>query len=120
MPAAGRSPGWSGGDDGDDGAADLDLVAFLEALGLVDAAVIEPGAVGGVEVLHEPEAVRQLKQGVVARGGLVADHQAALSAGGELGVEGVRLAAGLDDDRLGRRRVGEGGLAWSGNRGDGG
>src|SRR5215470_4985029 len=77
--------GWSGGDDDDYGAADLDLVAFLETLGLVDAAVVEPGAIGGVEVLDEPEAVRQLEQGVVAGGVLVADHQAALPAGGEVG-----------------------------------
>ena len=118
--AAERSPSWSGGDDGDYGVADFDLVAFLQALSLVNATVVEPGAVGGVQVLDEPEAVGQLEQGVLAGGVLIADYQAALSARGELLVEGVRLAAGLDDDRLGRRSLGQGGVTRAGDRGDGG
>ena len=52
----------------------------------------------------------QLEQGVVAGGVLVIDDQAALPAGGELGVEGADLVAGLDDDRMGGGGLGEGGF----------
>src|SRR6266699_4890009 len=109
-----------GGDHDDDGAADLDLVALLQALGRVHAAVVEPGAVGRAEVLDEPVAVGQLEQGVVAGGVLVIDDQAALPAGGELGVEGADLVAGLDDDRMGGGSLGEGGFTRARHRGDNG
>ena len=51
-------------DDG--GASNLDLVAFFQSLGLVDAAPVEPGAVGRIEVLDVPEAMSELEKGVVA------------------------------------------------------
>jgi len=52
--------------------------------------------------------VSQLEQGVVAGGVLVVDDQAALPAGGELGMEGADLFTGLDDDRMGGGRLGQG------------
>ena len=82
----------------DDGAPDPDLVAFLQPLGDDDAAPVEPGAVGRAEVLDVPEAVSRLEEGMMAGGVLVVDHQGALSAGGELGVEDAGLVPGLDDD----------------------
>src|ERR1700732_4924068 len=92
LPATGSG----GGDHDHDGAADLDLVALLQPLGRVHAAVVEPSAVGRAEVLDKPVAVSQLEQGVVAGGVLVVDDQAALPAGGELGMEGADLFTGLD------------------------
>src|SRR5439155_10801532 len=44
----------------------------------------------------------------------------ALPARGELGVEDVGLVAGLEDDRPGRRSLGEGGLPRARDRGDSG
>jgi anti-sigma regulatory factor (Ser/Thr protein kinase)/anti-anti-sigma regulatory factor len=92
--------------DDDGRAADLDLVALLQALGAEHAAPVEPGAVGRAEVLYVPVAVRELEQAVLAGGMLVADDQGTLPAGGELLVEGAGLAAGLDDDRRGAFAVG--------------
>ncbi len=103
-----------------DGAPDPDLVPLLQPLGGDDAAAVEPGAVGRAEVFDVPQAVRGQEEGVVAGGMLVVDHQRALAPRGELGVEDTRLAAGLDDDRRGGTRVGEGGVARGGNRGNGG
>src|SRR5690348_3741189 len=108
----------SDGDDDDEGAAYLYLVAALEALGGEDAAVVEPGAVGGAEVLDEPVAVRWLEEGVVARGVVVVDDQRTLPPRGELGVEDPGLVADLDGDRLGTAGVREGGFALVGDRGD--
>src|SRR6266516_1699524 len=109
-----------GGDHDDDGAADLDLVALLQALGRVHAAVVEPGAVRRAEVLDEPVAVGQLEQGVVAGGVLVIDDEASLPAGGELGVESAGLVAGLDNDRMGGGGLGQGGLTRACYRGNSG
>src|SRR5689334_16380125 len=109
-----------GGHHDDDRAADLDLVALLEPLGREHAAAVEPGAVGRAEVLDEPVAVGWLEQSVVAGRVLVVEHQAALPAGGELGVEDVRLVTGLDGDRLGRGALGDGGFTRARYRGDNG
>ncbi len=57
------------------GLPDPYLVAFLEPLGLVDTAPVQPGAVGRIEVLDVPETVSELEKGVVARGPLVAEDQ---------------------------------------------
>src|SRR6266705_897482 len=51
---------------------------------------------------------------------LVVEHQAALPAGSELGVEDVGVAAGLDGDRLGGGALGDGGFTRARYRGDSG
>src|SRR5580698_8021957 len=93
-----------------DGASDLDLVALLQPLGREDAAPVEPGAVGGVEVFGVPVAMGGLEEGVLAGGVLIADDQRALPARGEFGVEDAGIVADLDDDRLGAPAFGEGGV----------
>ena len=113
-------PGGSGRDDGHDGAADPYLVALLQPLGVVDAAVVEPGAIGRIEVFDPPEAMGELEDGVVAGGVLVVDGQRALPARGELGVEDLGLVAHLEGDRLRAAGLGQGGFVLAGDRGDGG
>src|SRR3974390_1417010 len=58
---------------GHDRVADRDLVAFLQQLGLRDAAPVERGAVGGAEVLDIPQATNSLETGVLARSEVVVD-----------------------------------------------
>jgi hypothetical protein len=105
-------------DDG--GVPDPDLVALLQPLGLVNAASVEPGAVGRAEVFDVPKAMGELEQGVVAGGVVVADGQRALAPRGEFGVKDAGLIAGLDDKRLAGEPVGEGGVALAGDGGHGG
>src|SRR5689334_19935664 len=109
-----------GGHHHDDRTADLDLVALLQPLGREHAAAVEPGAVGRAETLDEPVAVGRPAPGVVAGRVLVAEHQAALPAGGELGVEDVGLVTGLDRDRVGGGALGKGGFTRARYRGDSG
>jgi len=55
--------------------------------------------------------------GVLARGALIAESQRTLAADSEVVVEDAGLISGLDDERLGRRPLGEGGLAGGGDCG---
>ena len=99
---------------------DLDLVAFFQPLTLEDAAPIEPGAIGRAEILDIPKTVSEQEVGVLARGTLIVENQRALPADGEVVVEDAGLISGLDDERLGRRSLGEGGIAGAGDCGYGG
>jgi hypothetical protein len=95
---------------------DPDLVAFLKPLGGVNAAPVEPGAVGRTEVCDVPEAVGGGEAGMMVGGEFVADDERALAPGYELGVEVVSLVPDLDVQRLCRSRLGDGlrGLAGDG------
>src|ERR1700677_2460928 len=115
-----RSVEYLGGDHLDDGAADLDLVALLQALRGEHPAPVEPRAVRRAEVLDVPGTVRELEPGVVVGGVVIAHRQVALAARGEVGAEDVGLASGLDDERRGGPEVGQGGLAVAVDGGYGG
>src|SRR5215510_12285080 len=88
---------------GQDGVPDSDLVTFLQPLGCLDAAPVQPGAVGRAQVFDIPPAAGNLEACVAAGGEFVVDDEAAFPAHGELGIEGAAAVGGLDAQGPGRR-----------------
>src|SRR5215471_16555896 len=89
----------------------------------MDTAPVEPGAVGGAKVFDVPETVRDLEAGVLVGGEIVGHGQGALAARDEVGVEGMALVSGLDEQRLGGRDgcdISEGDAGLAGHGGYGG
>lgn len=99
---------------------DLDLVAFLHQLGQMDAAPVEVGSVRRTEVFDVPQATNSLKTSMMTGGKVVVDSEVAITAGGEVGTEGMALVSYLDDQRPAARRLGEGVAALPGDGGHGG
>jgi hypothetical protein len=68
-------------------------------------APVEQGAIGGAEVFDIPQATNGLETSVLARSEVVVDGEAALTADGEVGTEGMALASELKDQgfAIGRR-----------------
>jgi hypothetical protein len=66
---------------------------------------VEHGAIGGAEVFDIPHATNGLETSVLARSEVVVDDEAALTADGEVGSEGMALASELEDQgpAMGRR-----------------
>ena len=68
-------------------------------------APVEQGAIGGAEVFDIPQAANGLETSVLARSEVIVDGEAALTADGEVGTEGVALTSELEDQgpAIGRR-----------------
>jgi hypothetical protein len=94
--ACGKPEPRSYGLHGHDGVPDSDLVTFLQPLGCLDAAPVQPGAVGRAQVFDIPPAAGNLEACVAAGGEFVVDDEAAFPAHGELGIEGAAAVGGLD------------------------
>src|SRR5215831_6826288 len=93
----------SGGLHGYDRVPDSDLVTFLQPLGCLNAAPVQPGAVGRAHIFDVPPAAGNLEARVATGGEFIVDDQAAFPAHGELSIKGTTAVCGLDDQGPGRR-----------------
>src|ERR1700722_1122407 len=118
--AAPAGPSRSGRYDGQEDVPDLDLVALLQQLGRVDAASVQPGAVGRAQVLDVPQVAGDFEAGVLAGGEVVVDDERALPPRGEVGVKDVLPVCGPEDQGLRWDGIGESHAGLPGDRGYGG